>query len=233
MTELIVIRHGETDSNREHRFQGQLDVPLNGTGRLQAARLAQRLADEHFDVARASDLQRARQTAQPLAMCRDLAVVTDPRWREQSFGDIEGMRVQTLHQEHPQLWAQWAEHRADFALPGGENVRQFHARIVAALQSLGEEFPHRTVLVVTHGGVLDMLWRTATGEPLDGPRRCAIPNAGINRLRWLSGRLEIDSWADDAHLAGLPQQPSTVPLSVRLQQLAEARTDGGDELPVP
>ena len=95
----------------------------------------------------------------------------------------------------------------------------------------------RRVLLVTHGGVLDMLWRSAHGESLDGPRRCPIPNAGINRLRWVAGRLEIVHWADDRHLAGLPQQPTTVPLSVRLKEWAAGRqpppVDDPDEPPVP
>jgi probable phosphoglycerate mutase len=71
------------------------------------------------------------------------------------------------------------------------------------------------VAVVTHGGVLDMVWRTVHGLPLAGPRECAIPNTGINRLRWRGGALEILGWADDAHLAGLPEQPSTAPASSR------------------
>lgn len=232
MTELIVVRHGETDSNREHRFQGQLDVPLNPTGLRQAERLAERLADEPLDAGVVSDLLRARQTAEPLARRRGLRPRAEAAWREQSFGRIEGMKVRTLHLEHPELWARWAEHDADFALPGGESARQFHARIQAALQALGEAHPRQRVLLVTHGGVLDMLWRSATGESLSGPRRCAIPNAGINRLRWDGRGLEILAWADEAHLAGLPPQPSTVPLSLRLQQAAAAGDDDG-EPPVP
>lgn len=234
MTELIAIRHGETDSNREHRFQGQLDVPLNATGRLQAERLAERLADEPVDAAWVSDLQRAQQTAAPWAARRGAVMQPDARWREQSFGRIEGMQVKALHRDHPELWARWAEHDADFALPEGESARQFHARILGALQALGQAHPRERVLLVTHGGVLDMLWRTATGASLHGPRACAIPNAGINRLRWDGERLEVLTWADDAHLAGLPVQPSTVPLSVRLKELGAAALSGDDaEPPVP
>ena len=237
MTELIVIRHGETDSNREHRFQGQLDVPLNATGLLQAERLAAALASEPFDAMVASDLQRACQTAAPLARQRGLEVRADAAWREQSFGQIEGMWVKALHEQQPELFARWAQHEADFALPGGESVRRFHARILAAAGRLAEAFPRQRVLLVTHGGVLDMLWRSANGESLEGPRRCPIPNAGINRLRWLDGRLEIVHWADDRHLAGLPQQPTTVPLSVRLKEWAAGQApppvEDPDEPPVP
>ena len=67
--------------------------------------------------------------------------------------------------------------------------------------------------MVTHGGVLDMVWRTVHGLPLSGPRECALPNTGINRLRWRGSVPEILEWADDAHLAGLPEQPSTAPAS--------------------
>jgi probable phosphoglycerate mutase len=65
------------------------------------------------------------------------------------------------------------------------------------------------VAVVTHGGVLDMLWRTCHGLPLDGLRDCDIPNTGINRLRCAKGSLQIEQWADDSHLSGLPEQPPT------------------------
>jgi probable phosphoglycerate mutase len=108
--------------------------------------------------------------------------------------------VPTIKSTHPDLWAQWLVHRADFALPGGESLRQFHARVMAALLALAEAQAGRHVAVVTHGGVLDMMWRSATGLSLDGLRTCAIPNTGINRLRWRDGRLEILQWADDAHL---------------------------------
>jgi len=200
MTELIVIRHGETDSNREHRFQGQLDVPLNATGLQQAERLAEALASEPFDAMVASDLQRARQTAAPLADRRGLEVRADAAWREQSFGQIEGLRVKALHEQQPELFARWAQHDADFALPGGESVRRFHARILAAAGRLAEAFPRRRVLLVTHGGVLDMLWRSAHGESLDGPRRCPIPNAGINWIATVDGSWSLESWAETDHL---------------------------------
>ena len=211
MTELIVIRHGETDWNREQRFQGQIDVPLNATGHLQAQRLAQALAGERFDALLRSDLQRARQTVQPLEQALAHAALPQAGWREQSFGLLEGLDVPTIKTRHPDLWSQWLRHDADYALPEGESVRQFHARVLAALRALAQEHEGRRLLVVTHGGVLDMLWRTAHGLSLSGPRECAIPNTGINRLRWRGGTLDIVHWADDAHLAGLPEQPPTAP----------------------
>ncbi len=212
MTELIVIRHGETDWNRQHRFQGQIDVPLNAAGRAQATRLAQRLAGEHFDVIVASDLQRAHATAQAAAGPGEIEV--DPLWREQSFGVLEGLDAPTITREHPDLWAQWLRHDADYALPGGESVREFHERVLRGLQRVVRAHAGRCIAVFTHGGVLDMLWRAAQKLSLHGARICEIPNTGINRLRWSGDALQIVRWADAAHLEGLPSQPDTTPLGV-------------------
>ncbi|MBA4177495.1 MAG: histidine phosphatase family protein [Leptothrix sp. (in: Bacteria)] len=201
MTELLFIRHGETDWNRQQRFQGHIDVPLNDTGRDQAARLAARLAAEQHDLLFSSDLQRARQTAAPLAAAwgRDDGVL--PGFREQGFGLLEGLDAPTIQAEQPALWRGWLQQDADFAAPGGESQRQFHARVLAAVRELVDRHAGRRVVVVTHGGVLDMLWRSAHGLPLAGLRQCHIPNTGINRLRWVDGVLCIESWGDDSHLA--------------------------------
>lgn len=212
MTDLLLIRHGETDFNRQLRFQGHVDVPLNATGQAQAARLAQRLLAEPIGQVVTSDLQRARETAAPLLALRKLPLRADARWREQAFGVLEGLEVAAARTSHPDLWAAWARHDADHALPGGESARQFHARVMQALlglQTLADAAPAASgpVAVFTHGGVLDMVWRQAHGLPLAGPRNCAIPNTGVNRLRWDGRRLEIVQWADDTHLQGPAAEP--------------------------
>jgi probable phosphoglycerate mutase len=211
MTELIFIRHGETDWNRQQRFQGQIDVPLNEVGHAQAQRLAQALAGERFDLLLSSDLQRARQTIAPLERLQGASALPGAQWREQAFGVLEGLSVDEIKSQHPALWAHWLRHDADYSLPEGESVRRFHARVVDAVKTLVREHEGRRVLVVTHGGVLDMLWRTVHGHSLHGPRDCDIPNTGINRLRWRAGSLDLERWADDTHLAGLPAQPTTAP----------------------
>lgn len=193
-----------------------MDVPLNAIGLEQAQRLGERLAGERFEVGVVSDLSRARATAAPIAQRLNLTMQPDARWREQAFGVFEGLQVSDVLDQYPDLWTQWARHEADFALPDGESVRVFHARVWAALDALAARHVGQRVLVVTHGGVLDMVWRTARGQSLSSARECAIPNAGVNRLSWHGpGQVEIEAWGDDAHLAGLPAQPSTVSLSVR------------------
>ena len=210
MTELLFIRHGETDWNRQQRFQGQIDVPLNETGHEQAARLSRRLAGQAPQAFFSSDLLRTRQTSAPLAAAWSCEPALLTEFREQCFGVLEGLDVPTIKARHADLWERWLEHRADFALPGGgESLQQFHARVLRSVRSAAAAHPGQVVTVVTHGGVLDMLWRTAHGLPLDGLRACEIPNTGINRLRWHAGTLQVLQWADAAHLEGMPPQPST------------------------
>ena len=211
MTELILLRHGETEWNRELRFQGQVDVPLNATGHAQAQRLAQRLAGEPIDHLVSSDLSRARQTADPFARqvqaSRGIGLDVDAALREQAFGRIDGMRVEDIKRDHADVWAGWTQFQSDYVVPGGESTRQFHTRVMAALWQLVASHPGRTLAVVTHGGVLDMVFRTARGLGLEGPRQSAIPNAGISRVRMQDGVVELLQWADTAHLEGMPAQP--------------------------
>jgi probable phosphoglycerate mutase len=113
---------------------------------------------------------------------------------------LEGLDAATIQAQHPVLWAGWLQQDADFAAPGGESQRQFHTRVLNAVHELASTHVGQRLVVVTHGGVLDMLWRNARGLPLSGLRECAIPNTGVNRLRWAGGALQIDVWGDAAHL---------------------------------
>jgi probable phosphoglycerate mutase len=204
---MILVRHGETDWNRELRFQGHADVGLNAIGFEQARRLASRLAAEPAAQLYASDLLRAQQTAQPVASQLGVSSVTEPALREQSFGSVEGMRVDDIKAQHPQAWEQWLRFHEDFCMPGGETTREFHARVVDAVYRIAGDHPGATLVVVTHGGVLDMIWRTARSLSLGGPRQSQIPNAGVSRVRVSAGRIEVLAWADTEHLADLPPQP--------------------------
>lgn len=211
-TELILIRHGETDWNRELRFQGHIDVPLNDMGHEQARRLGLRLADEPVQQLISSDLMRAQQTAAPAARQLELEIVTTVSLREQNFGVVEGMRADEIQALHPRAWEDWLKFREDHAMPEGESARQFHARVIEALGRIATAHVGQKLLVVTHGGVLDMVWRTARGLGLNGPRQSDIPNAGFNRIRIADATqpelIEIVDWADTRHLADLPSQPT-------------------------
>ena len=220
-TELILIRHGETDWNRELRFQGHIDVPLNATGQEQARRLGQRMALETVQHIVCSDLLRTQQTTAPSARQLVLPVLTTVGLREQNFGVAEGLLAEEVRLQHPRAWEEWLAFKADHGMEGGETPRQFHTRVMAALAEIAQQHAGQRVLVVTHGGVLDMVWRTARGLGLDGPRASDIPNAGINRVRIADAaapqHIEILTWADTAHLANMPPQPVYRP-AVHVQQ---------------
>ncbi len=213
MTELILIRHGETDWNRELRFQGHVDVPLNATGREQARRLAERLAFDKLAVDHlvCSDLIRTQETAAPslqvLFPQLRIDTLTDSSLREQNFGIVDGKRVDDVKLEHADAWNQWLRFEADYGMPGGETTRQFHTRVMDAVRRIAQQYSGQKIMVVTHGGVLDMIWRTARGTGLDGPRQSDIPNAGLNRVRVQGDVVEVLDWADVRHLADLPAQP--------------------------
>ncbi len=216
MSELLLIRHAETDFNRQLRFQGHVDAPLNANGLAQAERLAQRLTDEPIDVVVTSDLLRARQTAEPWLRRRGLRPIADPRWREQAFGVLEGLDAPTIRVRHPDLWAAWVRHEADRGPPGGESHREFFDRVWQVLRDLVQAHAGARIAVVTHGGALDMVWRGVHGLPLAGPRACAIPNTGLNRLRpdapdAAPGAYAVLRWADADHLDGMPVPPIHYP----------------------
>ncbi|MDM0113877.1 histidine phosphatase family protein [Variovorax sp. J22R133] len=211
-TDLILIRHGETDWNRELRFQGHVDVPLNDIGHEQARRLGLRMAGVSAQHLVCSDLMRCQQTAAPTSLQLSLPIVTTAALREQHFGVVEGMRADEIQAQHPRAWEDWLKFQEDNAMPDGESARQFHTRILAALTDIVAAHAGQTVLVFTHGGALDMVWRTARGIGLNGPRQSEIPNAGYNRIRIGDTadmtKIDIVEWADTRHLADLPAQPT-------------------------
>ncbi|MFM7026963.1 MAG: histidine phosphatase family protein [Limnohabitans sp.] len=215
MIDLWLVRHGETECNRELRFQGHLDAPLNALGRQQAQRLGEHLAGLPSRPLRVSDLLRTRQTAAPLAEQWQTPTQTDALWREQAFGVIEGLTLEEVRERYPEVVQGWHQRDPDFAPQGGESRRQFHARVMQGVQMLLEQCAQersQSPVVISHGGVLDMIYRSATGQSLGGPRECPIPNAGLNHVRTDGVRFEIVAWAQTGHLEGLPPS-ATYPMA--------------------
>jgi len=201
-TTLLLIRHGETAWNAEHRIQGRLDVPLSTTGMWQAGRLADRLAGEPIDAVVSSDLARARMTAAPVAEAHGLRMVAEPRLRERVFGIFEGKTLDEIAARHPEEFAAWRARDVEWRMPGGESGTEFIARVLEAVREVAASHVGRTVAVVTHGGVLDVVYRNARALAWDAPREHLMLNAGINRMQARSEplRLQIIGWADVAHL---------------------------------
>jgi probable phosphoglycerate mutase len=211
-TELIFIRHGETDWNREHRFQGGTDIDLNAHGHEQARRAALRLAKLPVVAVYCSDLSRARQTAEPIARALGLGVSVEPALRERSYGLFEGRTHDELVREAPQDYERWRAREPGFALPGGgESLHHVKTRVYAQMEVLARRHAGQLVAAVTHGGVLDAIYRIASGLAAEAPRTFGIPNAALNRVLWDGERFSVLHWADVEHLADLspPTSPQT------------------------
>jgi len=201
ITRILAVRHGETDWNRDTRIQGHTDIGLNAHGQSQAQRLASALRDETLVAIYASDLRRARATAEAVAVHHGLAVHTDPGLRERGFGRLEGLTWSEIETRHPAEALAWRKRHPAFTPPGGgESLLQLRARIVATVHTLAAPHAGEQTLIVTHGGVLDVLYRDATRQDLQAPRTWTLPNTAVNRLLWSPEGLSLVGWADTAHL---------------------------------
>jgi probable phosphoglycerate mutase len=199
-TRIVAIRHGETDWNVDTRIQGQLDIGLNDNGRWQAERLASALADERLDAVYASDLARAHDTAHAIAAPAGLVVRLDAGLRERGFGCFEGKSYAEIEQRFPLEAQRWRRRDLQFAPEGGEVLSVFVERALVAVASIAARHRGGHIAVVTHGGVLDALYRAASRIALDAPRTWQLGNAGINRLLHGDGGFTLVGWADTLHL---------------------------------
>ena len=208
-TRVLAIRHGETAWNVDNRIQGQLDIPLNDTGRWQAHRLALAVADEGIDALYSSDLRRALETAASVAAGCGLAIVTDTGLRERGFGVFEGLTYEEIRQRFPEQSERWRKRDPDFGAEGGETLRDFFARSVATVTRLAAAHPGQTIAVVSHGGVMDALYRAASHIALDAPRSWQLGNASINRLLYTPQGFTLVGWSDTHHLEDSSLDEST------------------------
>lgn len=205
VTRILAIRHGQTAWNASGIVQGHTDIALDARGLWQAQQLARALADADVQAVYSSDLARARQTAAPLAACHGLALQLDAGLRERAFGEFEGLSFVQVEQRWPEQALRWRRRDADWGAPGGEVLRDFCDRALAAVIRLASAHRGQCIALVTHGGVLDALYRQATGIALDAPRSWQLLNAGINRLLASDQGLMLLAWGDVGHLAAAAQ----------------------------
>jgi alpha-ribazole phosphatase len=151
MTQLCLVRHGQTDWNLEGRYQGQSDVPLNNKGIEQANSLVDKLKGQNFSAVYTSDLKRAQQTAEPIANVLGLPIKIEPRLREINQGEWEGVLVDEIRTRYAEIWSKRTVDPANVRPPGGETVREVATRVYAALDDISRLFPNGQVLIVSHG----------------------------------------------------------------------------------
>lgn len=202
-TQIILIRHGETDWNVEGRIQGHLPIPLNERGQAQADTVAARLKAVPFSALYSSDLLRACQTAEAIARTSGNEVTCDERLREWDLGVLSGLMRSLAEDLHPEAFGIYRNRIIDEPVPGGESVRQRYERVTGAVQEIASAHPEETVVVVSHGGPLGDCYRRASGAPLDSGISVDLFNASINVIRIDSNGWEVESWGDIDHLENL------------------------------
>lgn len=199
-TRICIIRHGETDWNVDRRIQGHVDIPLNAIGQAQAAAAAGGLAGQVFAAAYSSDLERAWRTAETATRALDLLVRAERGLRERHYGILQGLTSAEILARSPRVHARYAARDVDYDFETGEGLASFADRVVATIEHLARRHPGQSVLLVSHGGVLDICYRRATGRDLSAPRDFSIPNAALNWFEIGPSGWRLLAWADRRHL---------------------------------
>jgi probable phosphoglycerate mutase len=183
------------------RIQGHTDIPLNATGRAQALAMAYNAAHHRFDAIYSSDLARALETARYVAEREGEAVRALPALRERHYGIFQGLTPSEAAGLHPLAHARYAARDLEYDFETGESLPGFAARVLGGIDWLERHHAGQTVLAVSHSGVLDVLYRRATGRPLEAPRDFEIPNCALNWFGLDGHGLHLERWADRHHLA--------------------------------
>lgn len=202
MLHLTVVRHGSTAWNESGRYQGWSDPPLSERGRSEAAMLGERLAEERFDLVMASDLLRARETADIVVPSAPLH--TDPRLRELNFGAWEGLTWDECTQRDGDHLQRWMRDPAAHTPPEGEDTPTFEARVASAVDELPSE---GKVLVATHSGVIRVLLARWLGVTLRQTSALKLSHCGIMRAELFTGGARILCVNDTGHILPAPSGP--------------------------
>lgn len=204
-TRFCLVRHGETDWNAERRLQGHTDIDLNPRGIAQAAQMAKAIKaiDLQFDVLYTSDLQRAAKTANAIETLFNTKAIVDRDLRERHLGVLQGVSTAEAPQFDAELWKSHLSRDINEELRGGESIAQFAQRIHQALEKIRQQHLGKTVLLVSHGGALDMMYRLASKQALDAEKAVSVPNASLNWISHDGQSWRVDRWADTSHLDGL------------------------------
>ena len=199
-TKVCIIRHGETDWNKEGRIQGHIDIPLNDTGRAQALAMAYNSAHFQFSAVFSSDLSRAVETAKALAQRENLEVKTMPQLRERHYGIFQGITKSQAPELYPQAFALYQARDLHFNFETGESLTGFAERVLEIFNWLVKHHSNQQFAVVCHAGLLDVMYRHATGRPLHTERDFAIPNSALNWFHHDGDRWHLDHWDGHHHV---------------------------------
>lgn len=203
-TRLCLIRHGETTWNAEKRLQGHTDIPLNARGEIQARQMAQALKNTNlaFDALYTSDLKRAVDTANALVQLFGIKAHVESALRERHFGALQGLSTEEAPLLRPDIWKAHLSRELNHELDGGESIHQFALRVQGVLDSIQQQHAGKTIVIVSHGGTLDMMYRLASNQALSTERVASVPNASLNWIAHNGDSWTVEQWADTRHLVG-------------------------------
>ena len=205
ITRFCLVRHGETDWNVARRLQGHTDIALNAQGLAQAEQMACALKKMNlqFDVLYTSDLQRAAKTTEAIEQLFGVTATTNAALRERHLGALQGLTTNEAPEREPELWQSHLSRNINENLRGGESIQQFSDRIKTALEQIHRQYLGKTILLVSHGGTLDMMYRIASKQSLEAEKVVAVPNASLNWISHDGLAWKIEKWADTSHLDNL------------------------------
>jgi broad specificity phosphatase PhoE len=197
---LVFIRHGSSTWNDERRIQGQLDPPLSEKGREQARKLGARFRDTQVDAFYSSDLTRARETAEAIAEQIGRKPEYRPELREVALGEWEGLQRADIVARYPEEWSRWVQHPSWDIVPGGEGTEAFESRVGAAIEALTARHRAGRVVIVTHGGVIQVALLRVVGRSSNGLFPFTIDNTSVTVLQGSPDRLLVGRVNDTCHL---------------------------------
>lgn len=201
---LILVRHGETEYNRNALALGRADVPLNEKGIRQAAALEFALAEEKIAAIYSSPLQRALDTATRIASPHGLEVILEERLIEMDIGELEGLTFPEIGKAHPDLYQNWGgPDGPTYRMPGSnETVTDVQARARLAVEQMLAQHPDGTVIAVTHNFVILTTLAWLLTIELAEFRRLRHSVAAISSVEMMGGRVQVITLNDTSHLRG-------------------------------
>ncbi len=202
---LLFTRHGQTDWNIARRYQGHSDTALNQVGIHQAEQLAKRLSKETIHAIYSSDLSRAMATARAVAAFHHIEPRMDPRWRELSFGDWEGMTYDEMSAHSPDLFDAWMKDSLAVSTPNGETHLQLAEKVEAAFNEIKTKHKEETVLIVGHSGSMQSLLALLLGVTLSRYWQFRISQASLSELTVYEESVVLNLFNDVSHLTGKPE----------------------------
>ena len=181
-TEIILIRHGETEWNSQQRMQGHSNSDLSSVGQAQIQALGQWMKNVHFDQIYSSDSLRAKQTAEAITQFSGHELKIDLRLREKNLGVFEGLTSEEAKERHPEVFRLFKTAGSKYVIDEGESTQQLQDRALEIVEEIRIKHPEERVLLVTHGGFIRVVMKHSLGLSLETPTRFLIRNTGVFRL---------------------------------------------------